>query len=402
MDLSTQHPLAPFVAPYYLASTPAQLTAAILAVDSAGGGIIALTRGIFTAIPVSGIGWDADACTNPITIKGQGRGVTTLKWPDHTGSIKSDYWGANCIIRGGSNFTLENLTLDGNKANQSPEISPHYEGCNGLVVYSASGHSNVTLIGVECKNTVHIGIAIKNVTTVTLVDVSANDTYNNHATYATVFPDYSWSPAVGIFVNQCTGVTYEMVSCNNNGLDGTQIHTCTDVVVTGGVYNNNGWGVKVPAGRGVGACGLYSNRCSNIIIKGARAASNSEAGIAVLDDSGSSPSLAYNVTFTNNRAVSNSDSGFQLYSINNLILSNNFAQDNGGDYIATYRAAGFFLWSISYVTVSGNQSYDSRAGASRTQLYGFNAYASVTNIVPTSTATSNIAVNNVTSNFNGM
>ncbi len=141
----------------------ALIQSCLTACSAAGGGVVELPRG---TISVTGVGGNiAIAMTglSNVTLRGQGRGVTVLRLANTADSHVIN-------IDGGTNLAVEDLTIDGNSANQT--VSVH-----GLRIGTA-GVAGLTVQRVLIQECFGYGIGLQGGTKtgIRLVDVDVDGT----------------------------------------------------------------------------------------------------------------------------------------------------------------------------------------------------------------------------------
>jgi collagen type VII alpha len=344
------------------------------------------------------------SATSNLTIEGDGIGVTTLKWPDHCATgILNALGSGKRVVKAGIGTVLRNLTIDGNKANQTiTGVAGTQEGAEGVAVVSVNG---VRLEQVEIKNTSYAGMAITGTSDSTkIVNSSIHDTYNTKAGFGTtIFTDFTWDVPVGLYIGSATNTEIINTKAYNNGVDGINTYGANGVKVIGGDYSTNGIGVYGESGPGVlacGAAGAYFKNSSNIEIVGVTATGNTEGGFQITGDTVTS---SKNAKISGSTATGNYGAGFLLKGITGASWTGNYAADNDADDQDCVYAgidSGFAATLADRVDIENNISRDTRTSG-QTQDYGFNVftdYGAVTNL---KFGVTNQAWNNAVADYNG-
>lgn len=210
------------------------IDAAVTASERTTGGIVVLGKGTYLAnnslTPGSGV-----------AIRGMGMGRTTLKLAD----------GADVNIfaaTGISNFTLSDLTLDGNKANQSAG--------NGI---DFSGATNCVFRNVEFKNMFGNGLILQSTSVDNIVEGCRFSGCDSHS--------------VSLSAAHRTVVRGNIML--DSGLAGVNLGNCTYCIVEGNVIHNSVQGTNGYAGvRLTGTGGVYNRVANNDIARFSRGVFN--------------------------------------------------------------------------------------------------------------------------------
>lgn len=312
----------------------AAINSAVTAAIAAGGGIVYLPPGTYLK---SG----AVNLSSNIVLKGAGKDITILKAKnnvlDAAGIAFSNF---------STNVYIEDLTIDGNKINQTIEKY-------GILTYKCSycEFRNVKVI-----NQKGIGMGFSNSHHMKIIGCEASYSGNYKAGFWAGFDDVA--PYNSGFI--------EFIDCDAhyNDLDGIDIDvpnsTVRDCRFT---YN----GQNVPAGGALGAAGIFTqNAQSNLKLINNYCAYNTEYGInGIFVDS----TLDGNTCFMN--ALSGIDvrnTSIRARIINNICNVNGNSPTTANPTV--WGKAGIQFDVISYCIFTGNTCIDYRASAQKTQVFG--------------------------------
>jgi len=200
----------------YFADTEAKLTS-VLAAASITGGVVNIASGTYTGT------WSASG----VTIRGAGIGKTVLKMPDLT---------AGHVFIAGSSTTISDMTIDGNKVNQSSNT-----GGSGILLSNAI-ESNSYFHDIEIMNTINDGFQSYNSTRFVLERLDIHDVVGyNDIISGGITADIGYS---GVKIqmptwDQAAYVTLRDIHSYNNGLDGVEA-LASYVDEYNGRYHDNG------------------------------------------------------------------------------------------------------------------------------------------------------------------
>ncbi len=290
----------------------AQQTAAIQnaldAVAGHSGGYVSLSAGTFS---VTGTGKASDGALrvgSDTVFSGAGMGATVLKLADGstavTGIVRTDSGGTNAdgSVKTTANVRIENLTIDGNRAETTGDVDGFY--C-GPKPNSAAYDSNITLDHVEVR------------------EVSR----------------YGFDPH-----EQTKGLTFSNSVAHHNGVDGFTIDFASDVsLVNNQSYANGRHGFNIVTSSsdvrfldndawGNGQSGIVVQTgdneirafTSDISIMGGHYYDNGRAGIEVRQSN--------DILISGTWVTGNGSDGIILSGVDGAKLSNNALSGNGGDY----------------------------------------------------------------------
>lgn len=327
----------------------AALNAAITAANAAGGGTVRIVSGTYligaTIVPKANV-----------TVVGAGMHSTIIKLKDATNV-------SMMVATSAHRFALCDLTLDGNKANNTGGGN-----WSGLFLTTSD---NVKVHRCRFLNIDWIAIAFAGCPDADIVDCSIES------------PDY-----IGIWLGVSGGTIHGTGSrivrntILDTGLDAV-INGCDDVVIAHNYCRGNG--------RLIGASGIYmdsgTRRCR---IEGNHCEGSTGHGIdlntAVTDDS-------YGNIVIGNVCIGNRDSGIGC-NANGTVIVGNTCENNG----YAQGSAGAYPWGIlldaKYITCVGNRCTDTQG--TPTQTYGI----SLRNVSAV-TASCTIVGNDLAGNTNG-
>ena len=188
-----------------------------------------------------------------VTITGSGINLTTLK-------IKDNATGVN-VFNLANNCSIKNLTIDGNKSNQT--VSGF--GILGYHIYGA------VMENVKVINQNGIGIGLSGCWNVSHVNCEVWYSGDNRPGFWCDVDDDIGNHGLG-------GHLYENCISQYNDLDGL-ICNCPNVKIVGGKYNYNGQNIPIDSGA-LGACGIYNDYLKdNIYMYMMEACYNTESGV---------------------------------------------------------------------------------------------------------------------------
>jgi parallel beta-helix repeat protein len=312
----------------------AAITAAVEAARAAGGGDVYVPTGTYI---VSGHNEPSDGAImlyDNIHLYGDGMGATNIKVADGwnmkmTGVIRTEYGVAT------NNVTVDNLTIDGNRANVTSKIDGWF---NGYAPGKEGHDSNITLDHVEVKDCSGYG-------------------FDPH--------EQTWN----LTISNCVS--------HGNHLDGF----VADYIV-GGTYTNN---VAYNNDRhGFNLC----TSSNDLVVSNNIAYGNGDNGITVQRGS-ENITWPHDITISNNTVYDNGIDGIQIKLADHITVADNEVFDNGKN--------GIRLYGTDHNTITGNnvynnsqsqanafeeiriQSYDETSGVSG--LY----YASTNNVIENNT-----------------
>jgi Ca2+-binding RTX toxin-like protein len=256
---------------------------------NATGGTVSLSAGTYTVAPGIDAGEGALRVGSNTTFEGAGMGATTIRLddaPGHdvTGIVRTDSGKTNPDGTPTSthNVTIQNLSIDGNKANAG---TANVDGffC-GPKPFTATADDNIHLIGVEVYGASRYGIDPHEQTT--------NLSFTSCVSHDNVKD--------GFTIDYCSNVTITNCEAYGNGRHGFNIVTSShDVTMTGTSSHNNGEsGIAIQTG--VNELRMLT---ANIVIHGGTIANNTGDGIAVREASYvtiGGPNAADGVTLTAN------------------------------------------------------------------------------------------------------
>ena len=281
-----------------------------------------------------------------VTLIGEGRNSVLLQAdnsPVNTPTIS---------VRDGSR--VENLTLDGNAANQ----------VNLLWAIRAYQRSKVVCRNVLVRNGRGIGIGWSDSEDCECIDCEA--------TGMTMIRSGFWAEG--------GNGRHRYINCksHHNQGDGLVLKA-PNCYVEGGDYSVNGYGAP-SYGLALGAAGIFTEGgvvVDGITIIGIRAADNSEFGIAV----GAVNCIIQGCTLTGNQLSGLLMKNGSRYTVASNICVNNGWYTGNLNPAVWVRAGIAMLPPVSHTTLVGNLCYDSRSGGSKTQEHGilFSSAASPSN-----------------------
>lgn len=274
----------------------AAIQAAIDAAFAAGGGEVVVPEGTFI---ISGNGDPTSGCLmikSNVTISGEGMGASTLKLADGyngnvTGLIRSAYGEET------HDFGLNNLTLDGNRANTTGKVDGWFNG----FIPDGDGHdSNVLLDKVEIKDCSGYGFDPHEQT----INLTISNSVSHGNGLDGFVADYQID---GRFVNN---LAY------GNDRHGFNIVTSThDFELVGNVARDNG-GAGIVVQRGSEDRALVDN----ILISGGAVYGNAAEGVLV--------KMSTHVTVDGVEIHDNGSAGVRLYGSSGSQVVNNQIHDN--------------------------------------------------------------------------
>lgn len=284
----------------------AAIQAAINAAHAAGGGIVVLGAGTFK---VSGTADKADGALrllDHVTLQGAGMGLTIIKVQDNnpfpiTGVIRTPY---NEVTH---DVAVYDLTLDGNRANNTVKIDGFY---SGVAPGSTLQDYNITLERVEIMNMTGYGfdpheqtlnlriansVAHHNVLDGFVADFLINSVFENNIAYANDRHGFNVTTSTdgllllnntaygngsaGLVIQRGSenivaphNITVQGGSYYNNAREGIYIKIAEGVTITGvDVYGNQRQGIRIDGG-------------TDILIDNALIHNNSQAGSGLYDE----------------------------------------------------------------------------------------------------------------------
>lgn len=269
----------------------AAIQEAIDAANAAGGGEVYIPAGTYL---VSGGSEPSDGCImlrDNVTIYGDGMGETVIKLVDNwnlkvTGMLRSEYGVEN------ENITLRDLTLDGNRANNTGKVDGFFVG----VKPGGTGTDrNITVDSVEIQN----------------------------------MSGYGFDPH-----ERTTNLVIRNSVAHDNGLDGFVADYLIDSRFENNVaYNNDRHGFNVVTST------------NNFTMDGNRAYDNGSTGLTVQRGSENIPS-PHNVTITNNSFTDNARAGVELKMSDDITMTGNNIAGNGRE--------GIKIWGSRDLTIENN------------------------------------------------
>jgi hypothetical protein len=330
----------------------AALNAAMAAVSAAGGGEIRLGPGtcLCTALTPQ----------PDVTLSGAGMRATTIKLKNATNASLLTATSAH-------RFVLRDLTLDGNKANNTGAGN-----WNGLFLTTSD---DVRVHRVRVLNADWIGLAFAG---------CANPDVSECLIDA---PDYIgvWFGISG--TTHCTGARLSRCRMIDCGLDGC-IADSDDVLMLGNFVQGTG--------RLIHASGLYvSPGRYRVRIEGNHCEGTSGHGI---DFDTSSTDDSYGCVCVGNVCIFNRDAGIGCDS-NGCVIAGNYCANNG----FAQGVAGAYPYGIiadgKYIVVTGNRCTDTQA--SKTQTYGI-SLRNVSTVTASCRFVGNELTGNVNAGINGL
>lgn len=349
VNLNVRYPAEPhLVAGWVAAPSPTGTasvdTAAILAC-LATSGKVRLAPGTYKITP------GLVTLTSNTELEGAGRGITILQAAANS-SDNPILQNAD-IVNGNTQIAVRNLTLDGNKANQSGDNGKHG------IWFQRVGNS--VLSNVECKNVDGHGIRIDGQGVVTRVwhlsDVVTHD-----------------NSQIGLYMTfSMRNIEYSNITAFNNGSHGVELDHSEAKATNIDSYGNTGRGIFI---RNVFGC-VYNNlhaslnQQDGIYVQGLvdsvganwYAASNSQAGLNLYNEITFSGDNTLSYGITNNAVISNIWAGHRIDFGTNLAqyaiyvgdpTSGNFGDlklfnvypeaANTGTYRTPASAGGLVIW----------------------------------------------------------
>jgi parallel beta-helix repeat protein len=378
------------------------------AVDSlTAGGTVRVPVGAYSVAGVNLNG--TSGLLSNIRIIGEGWG-SALKLPAGTQ--------ANVLqATAGGGFAVENLTIDGNKANNTP--SGDYTRQNGVALWNVSGGGVRNCL---VRNTVYTGILpgaptlaqagssnlviSGNYVTGCVTGIAAMRQNNNDITANLVISASTYGIVSDQQSSQVDIVGNTVSGCGNLGI---YLYNNTGTNVDGNISNYNLCGVVLD--NGSTQCGVTGNTCSHNSNSGIKSVSlsllnditgnicisNGQFGIEVNDSTQTAVTAntcCYNTyagigltnggenhSVTGNTCNNNLNSGIIASATTQALIEGNYCLDN--NQAADASDGGIRLASSSSITVDGNQCYDDQVV--KTQNWG---------VVSDGTASGNRIINN--------
>jgi len=252
-----------------------------------------------------------------------------------------------------SRVTIANLTVDGNKANQTDgeqygiyfenTTNSKIESCHimnmmGGGIFLVSSSNNV-IAGNICQNNDYDGIFLfdsSNNNTVTGNTCQNNggsgilltDSSNNRVTGNTCQNNFDGISLIDSSNNAVAGNT-----CQNNGGNGISLAYFGNNTVTGNICQNNGFN------------GIYLFDSSNNTVAGNTCQDNDSCGILLVNSS--------NNTVTGNTCQNNSYDGIYLGGSSNNTVAGNTCHGNGASSTSAYSNI-YLCFNSDYNLISGN------------------------------------------------
>lgn len=289
-----------------IADDTAEIQAAIDAAYAAGGGTVFLGAGTYKVSGTSDKSDGALRLLDNVTLQGAGMGVTIIKVQDGnlynlTGIVRTPF---NQITH---DVAMYDLTLDGNRANNTMKIDGFY---TGVAPGSTRQDYNITVDRVEVKNCSGYGfdpheqtlnlriansVAHHNGLDGFVADFLVNSVYENNLAYANDRHGFNVTTSTG-------GLQLLNNIARDNGSAGLVIQRGSenipvphDIIVRGGSYYNNareGIYVKMADDVSITGVSVYGNQrhgirldgADNVLITSSSIGNNSQAGASLYDE----------------------------------------------------------------------------------------------------------------------
>jgi Ca2+-binding RTX toxin-like protein len=290
------------------------------AVAKAGGGTVSLSEGTWT---VTGTGKAADGALrvgSNTTLEGAGAGATTIKLADGssavTGIIRTDSGKTlpDGSIKTTANVTVQNLTIDGNKANTTGDVDGFYCGPKPGTMQA---DTNITLRGVEIENCSRYG-------------------FDPH------------ERTVGLSFVDCTA--------HDNGVDGFTIDACYDVLIQNcRAYDNGRHGFNLVTGT------------TGVKVVDSVAEGNGGSGLVAQTGDNELRAWTTDITVEGGRFADNGRGGIELKQVTGVDVAGATVSGNGMDGILI---AGATDVSIAAMTFAGNGGTGSVGVSGYLQTFG--------------------------------
>ncbi len=289
-----------------IADDTAEIQAAIDAAYAAGGGTVYLGAGTYKVSGTSDKSDGALRLLDNVTLQGAGMGVTIIKVQDGnpynlTGIVRTPF---NEITH---DVAMYDLTLDGNRANNTMKIDGFY---TGVAPGSTRQDYNITVDRVEVKNCSGYGfdpheqtlnlriansVAHHNGLDGFVADFLVNSVYENNLAYANDRHGFNVTTSTG-------GLQLLNNIARDNGSAGLVIQRGSenipvphDITIQGGSYYNNareGIFVKMADDITITGVNVYGNQrqgirldgADNVLITSSSIGNNSQAGVSLYDE----------------------------------------------------------------------------------------------------------------------
>mgnify|MGYP002398229694 CR=1 FL=1 len=332
----------------WYAATAAEAVTLLATVDAAGGGKIIIAPGQFTvALDENGVWLDAESMSNQITISGSGDRATELLFPANSDDAINTYTAGGRFILMGSNMTVENIVLNGNKSSQTVNASIE-QGGGGI---AANSVDNVTLRKVEIKNVVNTGISTYLSTGIKVIDCDISGTWTDATSFA--LATFTEKPIGLYFRYGSKDILVENTTVSDVGYDALQLNGVWGFKITNSKFNEAG---KVFT-TSCAACGVYVRDSHDGVFIGNEANWNYESGFQVDADPSTYGEYSSNIKFINNTAKHNEDGGFVTIDAKDITYVGNTAIGNGYDYCAyAGRGSGFAVSSSENIIYADNNA----------------------------------------------
>jgi parallel beta-helix repeat protein len=369
---------------------------AVNASKAKGGGIVFFPEGTYVSNNIK--------LPSGVTLQGSGRGVTTIKLRNNA-TVYATLIESADYTTGAFNLSIFDLTLDGNKSNQSTSEGFHYtvnlgvvdtvvierveiinvDGDGIFIGYSwANGNThetpskNVTIRDVSvldadrngiailyCENVLVDNCDIKGACSSALVDIENhhnNDYIRNVTVQNSRLTVDSGGSRVKCISNGFAAANQNVKFINNQfyneGLGISQFNQ-VDVLNNRFYLPSDFVGVEIAGSNGINIEGNYID--------------SGEIGVYALAVSGVDPS---NVRIVNNQIRSCTAQGVYITNGNNIHIE--------GNTIINNTTEGVHIDGTStIVTIVGNRIYDTRSGGSKTQNYAISFITATSDLIIT-------------------
>ena len=284
-----------------------QTTAIQAALDSVAGhlgGFVTLSSGTFT---VQGTGKASDGALrvgSETVFSGAGMGATTIKLADGsgtvTGIVRTDSGGTNAdgSVKTCANVSVQNFTIDGNKAMTTGDVDGFY--C-GPKPNAAAFDSNITVDHLEIMNVSRYG-------------------FDPH--------------------EQTKGLTFSNSIAHNNGADGFTIDFATDVtLVNNQSYDNGRHGFNVVTGS------------SGVHFLNNDAWGNAQSGIVVQTGDNEIRTLTHDVSILGGHIYDNGRAGIEVRQAAGISIADTWISGNKAEAVILSGVDGA---TLSHNTLAGN------------------------------------------------
>lgn len=304
-----------------VANDRSALQAALDTAYEAGGGTVYIPKGTYAIAPTAGTKptYAGLQIRDNVTITGDGIGETIIKVMDGytggmTGIMRTPYG------RGTDNVTVQDLTLDGNRANTGSKVDGWF---NGFIPDQEGKDTNISLLRMEIKNSSGYGFDPHEQTE----NIIIKDSVSHGNGLDGFVADFQFS---GIFENN---VAY------NNDRHGFNVVTSTyDFVLKDNVaYNNGGNGIVIQRGS------FDMPLPYDILIQGGEIYNNGKEGILL--------KLTNQITVEGVKIYGNGTTGIRIFGAHSNMIRNNEIFNNSQEKNAGYDEIRF-------------EAYDERTGVS--------------------------------------